>query len=70
MEVPDTGLEFYKAQPKQFRKFLLTPEEIRDIPYYKLTWDGTLPYSILVKQTNKILLLMQDEKIAKAVWGE
>ena len=54
-ETNDTGLEFYKSQPEQIKRLLLASEEIREVPYYKLTYDATLPYSILVKQVEKIL---------------
>jgi len=32
---------------------LLTPEEIRAIPFYKLTPDKALPYTLLEKQIDK-----------------
>ena len=50
----DTGLSFYESQPPEIKKLLLTPGEIREITYYKNTWDETLPYSILVRQIEKI----------------
>ena len=46
-------------------KGLLTPEEIRAIPFYKLTPDFALPDSILKAQQDKDFALLQ-QKIEEA----
>ncbi len=43
-------------------KLLLSPEEIRAIPFYKLTPDEALPYSILKAQLAKATPLIEKQE--------